>query len=151
MKISSIDAHRYINLMLLLNSSDIKCEDLRRINGEEYKSIVAALKEKVSIAEFEPDEEGILNREPPILHFGRHFHLSGSSAWSEIIESMQSRIQEAYYVKTGECDKCVGKNLILFCYGSDKESWRLLCGEEGYLLICLDCLAIHGFLCYLLN
>ena len=72
-------------------------------------------------------------------------------AWREIVDSMKDRARDAYYVKNRPCDKCGGHNTVYFCFRSSKQSWRELCGREGYMLICPDCLTILNFVQYLMN
>ena len=72
-------------------------------------------------------------------------------SWSEIIASMKSRRREAYYIKNRPCSKCGNDTTIFFCFRSSKDSWKKLCGREGYMLICPDCLTILGFVPYLMN
>lgn len=124
-------------ILRCINNSDIKYEDLIPIGDEDYDRIVSALEEKVNRE---------IGEEPRYRNWFPNIF-----AWREIVDSMKNRIRDAYYIKNRPCGKCGEDNTIFFCFRSSDESWKELCGREGYMLICPDCLTILGFVPYFLN
>lgn len=110
---------------------DITYADLTPIPDDDYDNLFKELKTKVNeqIGE-EPDR------------VGGEMQLPNIYAWAEIIQSMESRKREAYYVNNKSCPNCGGNHTILFHYRSNEDSWKELCGREGYMHICPNCLKI---------
>lgn len=166
-------AWRRSHIPYCIKDSDIKFEDLVPIGDEEYDRMVAVLEEKVKNEIGEepryitphPTESGqaaIAQQESSAddfvsamgLKYPRNIRRNGLPnvlAWREIVDSMKNRVRDAYYVTTGPCWNCGANNIIFFCFRSSDESWHELCGREGYMLICPDCLMILGFKHYILN
>ena len=44
-----------------------------------------------------------------------------------------------------------GEGLTVACFRSSKDSWKSLCGREGYMLICTDCMKMLKFKEYIMN
>lgn len=109
---------------------DITYADLMPISDDEYDNLLNELKTKVNeqIGD-EPDRVG-------------EMQLPNIYAWTEIIQSMESRKREAYYVNNKSCSNCGGNHTILFHYKSNEDSLKELCGREGYMHICPHCLKI---------
>ena len=134
-----------------LRKSDIKIEDLIPIQESDYNQIVRDLEEKVLKMKTEEPEyikKDIKMPDGSVIH---NYPVQNIYSWSEIIASMKSRIRDAYYIKNHPCPKCGNDTTIFFCFRSSKDSWKKLCGREGYMLICPDCLTILGFVPYLMN
>jgi len=134
-----------------LRNSDIRMEDLIPIPDEEYVRVVARLEEKVKLKKAdEPSEirKDFLMPDGSTIY---NYPLPNIFAWRDILSSMTSRRKDAYYIKHRPCRKCGEDNIIYFCYRSSRESWKQLCGREGYMLICPDCLTILSFVPYIMN
>ena len=166
-------AWRKAHIMFCISGSDIKFEDLIPIGDEEYDQIVASLEEKVNSEIGEepkyyapwscgPEQEAHAQQESFADEFvsamgirkPRNFRPNGLPnifAWREIVDSMKNRVRDAYFIKNRPCGKCGADNTIFFCFRSSDESWEQLCGREGYMLICPDCLTILGFKQYIMN
>ena len=160
-------------ILRCINNSDIKYEDLIPIGDEEYDRVVSALEEKVNReigeeprylpretsgsteSEYAKQERSADNFVSAMgFKYPRNFRRNGLPnifAWREIVDSMKNRVRDAYYIKNRPCGKCGEDNTIFFCFRSSDESWKELCGREGYMLICPDCLTILGFVPYFLN
>lgn len=126
-------------------------EDLIPVPDDEYDKLVSDLESKVNLLkadepEFSNDDVRMLDG--AVMH---GYPLRNILAWREIVDSMEDRARDAYYVKNRPCDKCGGHDTVYFCFRSSKQSWRELCGREGYMLICPDCLTILNFVQYLMN
>lgn len=156
-----------------IQNSDINLEDLIPIDDEDYDRIVAVLEDKVnrvigveprylSDQTIGPAQDTLARQECSIDEFvsamgykkPRDFRRNGLPnifAWREIVESMKNRVKDAYNIKNRPCGKCGKDNTIFFCFRSSDESWKELCGREGYMLICPDCLTIIGFVPYFIN
>ena len=150
-KDEKLQAYRWLNIMWCLGGSDIKYEDLTPIPDEEYDQIVAKLEERVNR---EKADEPLVITNDNVMPDGtvcRSYTLPNIYRWSEVIESMKTRVRDAYYVKNHPCEKCKTDNTIFFCFRSSDESWRELCGREGYMLICPDCLTQLDFKYYIMN
>ena len=166
-------AWRRSHIVSCISGSDIKLEDMIPIEDEEYDQIVALLEEKVKneIGE-EPkynvpltsgsEQDAFAQQESFADDFvsamgikrPRDFRPNGLPnifAWREIIDSMKYRVRDAYHIKNRPCGKCGADNTIFFCFRSSDESWKELCGREGYMLICPECLSILGFKHYIMN
>lgn len=133
-----------------IKGSDIKYEHLVPIPDDEYDAILQELERRVND---EKADEPEFKTEPWQLPNGKVMPgapLRNIYAWREIIDSMK-RIREAYYIKARPCGKCGIDNTIFFHFRSCEKSWEELCGREGYMLICPDCLTIIGFNYYKMN
>ena len=134
-----------------LRKSDIKIEDLIPIQESDYNQIVRDLEEKVlrmNLDEPKYIKKDLQMPDGSVIH---NYPVQNIYSWSEIIASMKSRIRDAFYIKNRPCSKCGNDTTIFFCFRSSKDSWKKLCGREGYMLICPDCLTILGFVPYLMN
>lgn len=164
---------RKAHILYCIKNSDIKYEDLIPIGDEDYDRIVSALEEKVNReigeeprylpretsgsteSEYAKQERSADDFVSAMgFKYPRNFRRNGLPnvfAWREIVDSMKNRVRDAYYIKNRPCGKCGEDNTIFFCFRSSDESWKELCGREGYMLICPDCLTILGFVPYFLN
>jgi len=134
-----------------IRKSNIKMDDLIPIQKIDYNQIVKDLEEKVlrmNLDEPKYIKKDIKMPDGSVIH---NYPVQNIYSWSEIIASMKSRRREAYYIKNRPCSKCGNDTTIFFCFRSSKDSWKKLCGREGYMLICPDCLTILGFVPYLMN
>ena len=134
-----------------IRKSDIKMDDLIPIQKIDYNQIVRDLEEKVlrmNLDEPKYIKKDLQMPDGSVIH---NYPVQNIYSWSEIIASMKSRIRDAYYIKNRPCSKCGNDTTIFFCFRSSKDSWKKLCGREGYMLICPDCLSILGFVPYLMN
>ena len=134
-----------------IRKSDIKIEDLIPIRKNEYDQIVRELEEKVlrmNLDEPKYIKKDLLMPDGSVIH---NYPVQNIYSWSEIIASMKSRRRDAYYIKNRPCPECGNDETIFFCFRSSKDSWKTLCGREGYMLICPDCLTILGFVPYMMN
>ena len=134
-----------------IRKSNIKIEDLIPIQESDYNQIVRDLEEKVlrmNLDEPKYIKKDLQMPDGSVIH---NYPVQNIYSWSEIIASMKSRRREAYYIKNRPCSKCGNDTTIFFCFRSSKDSWKKLCGREGYMLICPDCLTILGFVPYLMN
>lgn len=144
-------AWRRSHIAQCIKNSNINIEDLAPIPDEKYDKLVSDLAEKVKQLKADEPEEITCFKNMPDGSVIRGYSLPNIYAWREIVASMQDRVKDAYYVKNCPCAKCGGTNSIFFCFRSSDRSWRELCGREGYMLICPDCLTIHGFKHYIMN
>jgi hypothetical protein len=142
---------RRSHIAYCIRNSDIKMEDLIPIPDDEYDRIVDALEEKVQKLKADEPEFTVSDNQMPDGTIIRGYTLRNIFAWREIVASMKSRVRDAYYIKNRPCGKCGEDNTVFFCFRSSDESWRELCGREGYMLICPDCLTIIGFVHYIMN
>lgn len=164
---------RRSHIAYCIKNSDIKMEDLIPIPDDEYDKIVRDLEEKVkseigdeprynapktngSAQDSHAQQESFADEFVSALGIKqpRSFRPNGLPnifAWREIVDSMKNRVRDAYYIKNRPCGKCGADNTIFFCFRSSDESWHELCGREGYMLICPDCLTILGFVHYIMN
>ncbi len=134
-----------------IRKSNIKIEDLIPIQKNEYNQIVRDLEEKVLKMKTEEPEYMKKDLQMPDGSVIHNYPVQNIYSWAEIVASMKSRRREAYYIKNRPCSKCGNDTTIFFCFRSSKDSWKKLCGREGYMLICPDCLTILGFVPYLMN
>ena len=166
-------AWRRSHIMFCISGSDIKYDELIPIGDEEYDQIVAALERKVNneigdesryiAPQASGQEQDTYARQESFaddfvaamgIKKPRNFRPNGLPnifAWREIVDSMKNRVRDAYFIKNHPCGKCGADNTIFFCFRSSDESWHELCGREGYMLICPDCLTILGFKHYIMN
>ena len=164
---------RRSNIAYCIKNSDIRMEDLIPMPDDEYDKLVQDLEDKVKreigeepryyAPQISGSEQDALARQESFadefvsalgIKKPRNFRPNGLPnifAWREIIDSMKNRVRDAYYIKNRPCGKCGADNTIFFCFRSNDESWRELCGREGYMLICPDCLTIIGFVHYSMN
>ena len=164
---------RRSHIAYCIKNSDIKIEDLIPIPDDEYDKIVRDLEEKMKSEIGDeprynapqtsgPEQDAHTRQERFADEFvsalgiekPHNFCPNGLPnifAWREIVDSMRYRVRDAYYLKNRPCGKCGKDNTIFFCFRSSDESWRELCGREGYMLICPDCLTIIGFVHYIMN
>lgn len=120
-------------------------EDLIPIPDDDYDRLVARLEERV--AKEKSDEPFEIT-----TRFG--YTLPNIFAWREIVASMKTRVRDAYYIHPSDHtpdEDCHHETLVFFCFRSSDESWKQLCGREGYMLICPECLMIQGFVHYIMN
>ena len=139
------------HLPYCLKKSGIQMEDLIPIPNDEYDILVSDLESKVNLTKADEPEFSTGDVHMPDGAVMQGYPLRNILAWREIVDSMKDRARDAYYVKNRPCDKCGGHNTVYFCFRSSKQSWRELCGREGYMLICPDCLTILNFVQYLMN
>ena len=133
-----------------IKGSNITYEDLIPIADDDYKMLVQELERKVNQ---EIPDEPEFKTEPWVLPNGKVVPgapLRNIYAWGEIIDSMK-RHRDAYYINNRPCGKCGADKTVFFLFRSSKKSWEELCGREGYMLICPDCLTIIGLKWYLMN
>ena len=130
--------------------SDIKYEHLIPIPDDEYERIVKDLEIRVKNQKADEPEFIVEDWKLPSGETRPGIPIRNIYAWREIVDSMKL-IKDAYYIKNRPCGKCGMDNTIFFCFRSSKQSWKELCGREGYMLICPDCLTIIGFSYYLMN
>lgn len=128
----------------------ISSDDLTPIEGDDYEVFLSDIKRKAAAL---PPEPGHLSRDirMPDGQVIRGYTLPNIFAWREVVESLENRIREAYWVKDGSCEECGGQGVAVICFRSSKESWKSLCGREGYMLICTDCVKKLRFKEYIMN
>lgn len=118
---------------------DISRSDLTPVQMEEYYKMIVELKAKIKEQiGYEPNRVG-------------HCHWPNIYSWKEIAKSMEFRNHEAYKVDNKQCKHCGGNHIILIHYKSNYASWKELCGREGLMLICPDCLHILNYYRYALS
>jgi len=150
-KMAKLLEWRRSHIEYCIKNSDIKKEDLIPLTDEEYDKLVSDLEEKVKKLKTDEPEYTTSDFKMPDGSVIRGYTLRNIFTWREIIASMKGRAKDAYYIKNRPCKKCGEDNTVFFCFRSSDESWRELCGREGYMLICPDCLTILGFVHYIMN
>lgn len=105
---------------------DITYANLTPLSESDLYELIAELKTRIK-------EQ--IGQEPDRIGFFPYMN-----SWKEIVKSMEFRNHEAYFVNGKQCERCGGKRPILFHFISNHNSWKELCGREGYMLICPDCL-----------
>lgn len=117
--------------------------DLIPMDSSEFDSFLSDLKEKVNAAPPEPDK---------IYCPMPGYCLPNILAWTEIVDSLENREREAYRLTSDKvCVECGKSGLALIRFRSNKESWQQLCGRDGYMIICPDCLKKLSFEYFLMS
>ena len=141
---------RQSRLEYCLGAMNLRIDELVPIEGVEYESFLSDLKRKVG--QLPPEPEYITQDvRMPDGQIIRGYTLHNIFTWKEVVESLDNRIREAYRVKGSTCDECEGEGLTVACFRSSKDSWKSLCGREGYMLICTDCMKMLKFKEYIMN
>ena len=141
---------RQSRLEYCLGAMNLHIDELVPIEGEEYETFLSDLKRKVG--QLPPEPEYITQDvRMPDGQIIRGYTLHNIFTWREVVESLENRIREAYWVKDGSCEECGDQGVAVICFRSSKESWKSLCGREGYMLICTDCMKKLRFKEYIMN
>ena len=141
---------RQSRLEYCLGEMNPRIDGLVPIEAEEYEAFLSDLKRKVG--NLPPEPEYITrNVRMPDGQIMRGYTLRNIFTWKEMVESLENRIREAYRANGSACDECGGGGLMVVCFRSSKDSWKSLCGREGYMLICTDCMKMLKFKEYIMN
>lgn len=131
------------HLEFCLGRLNLTVNDLISMDGSEFDSFLSDLKEKVNAAPPEPAR--VYGPMPG-------YSLPNIFAWTEIVDSLENRRREAYRLNPDKtCEKCEKTGLVLIRFRSNPDSWAALCGREGYMVICPDCLTKISFEAFFLN
>ena len=131
------------HLEFCLGRLGLTVNDLIPMDDSDFDSFLSDLKEKVNAAPPEPDK--IYGPMPG-------YCLPNILAWTEIVDSLENREREAYRLTSDKaCVECGKNNLALIRFRSNAKSWEQLCGRDGYMIICPDCLTKLSFKEFLMN
>lgn len=143
-------AQKQSRLEYCLGAMNLRIDELDPIEGDEYETFLSDIKQKLTVL---PPEQKYISQDArmPGGQVIRSYTLPNIFAWGEVVESLDNRIREAYRVKGTACKECGHQSLAVICFRSNKASWKSLCGREGYMLICTDCMKKLKFKAYRMN
>lgn len=134
-----------------LEGSDITMANLEPLQKEDYSRLCSLIRKQLGDRiENEPEMlyRDVVMPDGSVIH---NFPAKNIFAWREVLRCLEWEGRDAYHVRGKKHDRCGGESMVLMRFRSSDESWRSLCGREGYMLICTHCMEQVGFKCYLMN
>ena len=142
---------RLSRIEFCLEGSDITMTDLEPLQKEDYSRLCSSI--RMHLGDQIENESGRLYQDV-VMPDGRVIHsfpVENIFAWREVVRCLEWKGRDAYHVKGKKHDGCGEESMVLMRFRSSDESWKSLCGREGYMLICPQCMKQVGFKCYLMN